>query len=429
MKPFSVFLRGNRYYVAFKNEETGKYLSAISTKKTKKEDAVRQAWVWYKEGVPDKKGITDLKTLTLYDTIRRSVVTKQDAEFLIEDLKRKGIILSCVFAGAPDAVPLFDYLDEFWDFDRSPYIREKLRAEHSIHRNYVLQNKRIIKMFWQPFFPDTLLGELQASDIERFIEHLSECKNKKGMPLSFLRKNSIIKAGTIALKRAFRKGKISKDITAGIMFFSGSMKERLILTPKLASGLFTIEWSDERSKIANMLSMVTGLRLGEILGLQYGDLGNDYINVKRSWNQTDKIKTTKNNKPRIVEVTFPYVIDILKELAGLNPHSCNSDSFIFWADRLSNKPMERKIIIDGLRKSLVACGLNEDDAKKYTFHGWRHFYTTYMRGKLDDKLLQSQTGHLSIEMLSHYSAHLRDGDRKKIRKVQREVFASLLPKK
>jgi hypothetical protein len=45
MLPFSIFYifyrtERHTYYVAFKNEETGRYLPAISTKKTKEADAV-----------------------------------------------------------------------------------------------------------------------------------------------------------------------------------------------------------------------------------------------------------------------------------------------------------------------------------------------------------------------------------------------------
>jgi len=98
--PFSVFLRGSRpfYYVAFKNEETGRYLPAISTKKTKETDAVRQAWIWFRDGIPHKGGSLDLKVLSLRDAIRHSTISMPDAEFIIEELKRRGIVLSCVFA-------------------------------------------------------------------------------------------------------------------------------------------------------------------------------------------------------------------------------------------------------------------------------------------------------------------------------------------
>ena len=89
--------------------------------------------------------------------------------------------------------------------------------------------------------------------------------------------------------------------------------------------------------------------------------------------------------------------------------------------------MEQKLFLRGLRDSLVTSGLGKDKAAKYTFHAWRHFYTTYMRGKVEDKLLQSQTGHLTIEMLERYSEHVIQSDRDKIRDALTDVFSSLLP--
>jgi len=423
--PFSVFYRSARhtYYVAFKNVETGKFLPAISTKKTTEDAAVKQAWVWFREGIP-RKG--DIKTCSLRDTIRHSEISLSDAEFIVNDLKRRGIVLACVFAGAPDSVSLADYLTEFWDWDRSPYIREKLRAEHSIHRNYVRGVNLDIKKYWIPFFPSALLGSVTANDIEKFIEHLSNIRFGDKQ-LSSIRKNGIIKAGTIPLRWAYRKGKIPQDITRGIIFFSGKAAERKILIPQQATAIFNQEWADERCKIANMTAMVTGLRAGELQGLQTRDLGDGCLMVRHSWNYFDKLKTTKNNCERIVELPFPSVLDSLKYLASLNPHGAAPESFVFWSSHSANKPMEQKLFISGLRNALIASGLSETDARGFTFHGWRHFFTTYMRPKIEDKLLQSQTGHKTIPMLDRYSDHLKPGDRDKIREAQVEVFSSLLP--
>ena len=147
MVPFSVFRRGNRpcYYVALKNEETGDYLPAISTKKITKDAAIRQAWVWFKKDIPVKGGSLDLKTRSLHDTIRHASLSMPDAEFIMGELRRRGLVLSCVFAGTPDAVIFAEFIEEFWDYDRSPYIREKLRAENSIHRHYCRSMARVVK--------------------------------------------------------------------------------------------------------------------------------------------------------------------------------------------------------------------------------------------------------------------------------------------
>jgi hypothetical protein len=48
-------------------------------------------------------------------------------------------------------------------------------------------------------------------------------------------------------------------------------------------------------------------------------------------------------------------------------------------------------------------------------------------GKLEKKLLKSQTGHLTDEMLTHYGEHQIDGDRERIQTAQREIFGGLLP--
>ncbi|MDR2731563.1 MAG: site-specific integrase [Treponema sp.] len=427
--PFSVFLRGKRpyYYVAFKNEETGRYLPAISTKKIKEADAVKQAWVWFREGVPSNGGSVDLKVAFLRDTIRQADISTNDAEFIIGDLKRRGLILSCVYSGAPDSVRFADYLNEFRNWEHSPYIREKLRAEHSIHRNYVNGMIGDVKKYWIPFFPSVLLGELSPNDIERFVDHLSDIKNKKERSISNIRKNGIIRAGTIPLRWAYRKGKIGQDITRGIILFSGKSTERPILTPQLAASIFNHEWSDEHSKVANMTAMVTGLRAGELQGLRAGDLGDGCLLVRHSWNRFDKLKPTKNNRDRVAELPFPLVLQSLKYIASLNPHGAGDNSYVFWASLSANKPMEQKLFIKGLRKSLIMSGLNETAACGFSFHGWRHFFTTYMRDKIEDKLLQFQTGHKAIAMPHHYSDHILPGDRDKIRDAQVELFSSLLP--
>ena len=179
-----------------------------------------------------------------------------------------------------------------------------------------------------PFVKNKLSGDIKTIDIERFIDHLSEYKTANGKSLSNVRKNGIIKAGMIPMRWAYRKGKINKDITQGIILFS-SKKKRNILTPDLVSSVFKQEWSDERSKIANLTAMVTGLRVGELQSLLFGDLDNNCLIVRNLWNDYDKLKTTKNNCERSVEFPFPSIMESLKYIASFNPHGCNNNSFIF----------------------------------------------------------------------------------------------------
>jgi integrase len=184
---------------------------------------------------------------------------------------------------------------------------------------------------------------------------------------------------------------------------------------------------DERARLANLLAAVTGLRAGEIMGLQIQDLRDDCINVRHSWNNRDGLKTTKNNETRTVEVPFPNIIQDLLALARLNPHGVRMDSYVFWEEKLSQRPIQGKIFVNGLRDALLKTGMGREAAKVYVFHAWRHFYTSYMRGRIDMKLLQSQTGHKTVPMVEHYSGHRLSGDRERIRQAGVEAFGQLVP--
>jgi integrase len=89
--------------------------------------------------------------------------------------------------------------------------------------------------------------------------------------------------------------------------------------------------------------------------------------------------------------------------------------------------MQGRSFVLGLRDALVKIGFSKDEAEKFDFHGWRHFFTSYMVKKLDKKLLKSQTGHKTDVMIALYSDHETDGERETIQITSRETFAGLLP--
>jgi integrase len=337
-------------------------------------------------------------------------------------LKRRGLLKTFILSTSKQAVNFTDYLQTFWDFETSPYIKEKLRKNHGIHRYYCRAQLCSINAYWVAFFKGRLLGSITRQDIETFLDSLES----GGRKLSAARKNQIVKAGTIAMKWAFTKEMIDKDITQGITWFSGKAQERQILSPEQAAAVFRVQWKDDRTKMASMLSAVTGLRAGELQGLRVQDIGADCLYIRHSWNCRDGLKTTKNNEDRIVEVPFPGIIQDLLHLAKQNPHGSSMDSFVFWGERRDGKPIEERLLINDLRDALVKTGMSKESAKVYCFHGWRHYFTAYMRDRVTEKLLQGQTGHKTVAMLSHYSDHKIAGDREKIQAAQIQAFGGLL---
>jgi integrase len=421
--PFSVFKRADRpcYLVAFKNEETGEYLPAISTKQKTESEAVETAFIWLRNGIPCGKDRLNIKQYSLRNMAKSADVTKADAVFICKELQRRGFLKSYVMAESRQAVDFGEYLRGFWDYENSPYVRERLRKKHSLHRRYVKGQAGDVEKYWIPFLPGKVLGGVTWEDVDAFISRL------EGLPLSPKRKNKIITAGAVPLKWAFHRRMIDSDVFSGHTKFSGAAAERRILSPELAAAVFRVSWKDERARLANMLAMVTGIRAGEVQGLRVQDLGKDCLYIRHSWNFMDGLKTTKTNECRTVEVPFPAIIQDLLDLAGRNPHGANMDSFVFWAELSADKPMEAEIFLRDLRAALIKTGMSRESAKAYTFHGWRHYFTSYMRERVNEKLLKSQTGHKTLAMLEHYSDHRTVGDKEQIQTAQIAAFGGLIP--
>jgi integrase len=417
--PFSLSKRtGHKfYYVQFKNAN-GKYLPAVSTGQIDKAIALDLSFKWLHEGVPRtcKSGNQkyDRPVPLLLNDMIRTVKSNDEAVYICGELKRLGYIKSYIADGSESAESLISFLSNFWDYDSSPYIKEKLRKNHGIHRNYVTGQKLSVEKYWKPCFGNRLLGEITRHDIDLFTDKLDDMAGRK---LSAGRKNIIIKAGTVPLRWAYSKEIIEKDVTRDITWFAGRQRERQLLTPELVRCVFAAEWRDIRAKLANMVAAITGLRAGEIQGLRAGDIGKDCLYVRHSWNPRDRLKPTKNNEVRTVEIPFPFIINELINLACRNPYGANADNYVFWTRKQVDKPIEARIFLKGLRDALVKTGMPRTSVNEYEFHEWRHYFTSYMRDKINLKLLKSQTGHKTDSMIFKYSDHLLPGERELVRQA------------
>jgi hypothetical protein len=147
--PFLVFKRTGRrsYSVVFKNETTGKYLPAISTKQETEAVAIETAFRWLRDGIPRRGEALPVKKYTLRDMATETDITAADCEFICKELQCRGLLKSFVVAETRAAVSFTEYLLNFWDYDNSPYVREKLRKNHGIHRRYCNIQKRAVEVY------------------------------------------------------------------------------------------------------------------------------------------------------------------------------------------------------------------------------------------------------------------------------------------
>ena len=414
-EPFILSKRNNSpyYQVRFKNPDSTssqRYLSAKSTKETVKSKAIAAAWRMYNE--------TEVKNKSVIEKVKESCLSESELLELIGVIVSKSSVKISV--ENTEHILAETFFRDFWNEEKSPYIAEKKRMGKHIGLTYIYESNRDVCKYWIPFFKDKNLDEITKRDIKNFINKVDEEK------LSWSRKQKIYRSGAVALRWAFNDELINRDVTAGIVSFSGTSKKKKILTKETAELLFSTHWEDEKAELANLVAMLTGMRAGEILAIRKQDIGKDCIYVNHSWNKKEGLKTPKNGDTRIVYFPFPSIIQSMLKLVADNPLGNKLDSFVFWGAIKPEHPMDIKKLRVSLHKQLLKIGFSKKEVTDYCFHSWRHFYTAYMSDRINQRALQSQTGHKTLVMLEHYSNHQLETDARNIGNAQIEMFGQIV---
>ncbi|MCR4940134.1 MAG: tyrosine-type recombinase/integrase [Treponemataceae bacterium] len=329
----------------------------------------------------------------------------------------------------PKRYRLLEFLNYFWDYEKSPYVQDKLLHGQRISRGYCYEQRWTLG-YWNNFFTESkMLDELTTDDLYHFEMYLKDVMRKNGNHLANETINNIIKPGRTALRWAARKNLIPYNPADALTCYSVHHKERGVLEGNELTRLFRKAfWPDIRVKAACMLAMSTGMRMGEILALRRRDFDDSYVYVSHSWGAMFGLKGTKNGFSRKVPL-HPEVRDVLLELAMNNPFTEgkeDEDSYLFWG-RLPTKPVGGKYIREGFYYAMETIGIDKDERKRrnIVFHSWRHFHAAELSGRCGEHSAQVVLGHLSPMMTRHYANHRTEKDLDNVRKAMRPVVSRL----
>jgi len=431
---FYIYKRARVYYAKLIDPKTGVMLNARSTGKTNKDEALVVIAGWLNSGLPcDREGgRRDVAAVFALEAILEAIraspgLDEEDARAIIGALHERGLSEAYAIKPATESELLIDFLRRFWNWDHSPYIREKLALKHSMTKRRVYDCIIRVNAYWAPAFPSLRLDEVKRKDLKEFVLSLSE----RGLASGTI--NSILVAGTVALRWAFQNELIPADVTSGLLKLSGKPKKRGILDLKEAGALFELRWPDERVRLANLVASTTGLRIGEILALRRSDIGSDRLMIRHSWSNYDGLKCPKNGEERIVPL-IPEIRDALLSLLDKNPHRRGADDFVFYSTT-PKRPMDGGGVLDGLKEALVQLRAGEKpsdeqrkEAKEYwkerniVFHSWRHFYATNMANRIDSRKVMATTGHKTGAVFEAYADHQAEEDFLEVAGMTSKVF-------
>lgn len=365
------------YYVRFRNPETGVYLSAVSSGMTNKPAASNWA----------------------------------------DDQIRRGKI---ILPGKRN-VTFDDFARDFWNFEKSEYIRGKLARGQQIGRSHAKISAGYVERHILPYFEGRSLASIRTFEIEKWMLSLLDAGELS--PKSI---NLVFAAFRTILREAFRAGYIPTDPTAQVRPLSLKPVERGILSPDEVRRLFdeatipTVWKGSLRNYTANLLAVATGMREGEIRALQVANVHLDYVEVVHSWEQGFGLKGAKWNSERIVPIPSK-VSAKLAEVIEASPYKEPEDLVFFGPSRCV--PMHSKLFTKPLYRALGSIGIDENARRdrNLTFHGLRHFFNSICRGRVPDSKLQRVTGHRTLAMTELYTHSLGD-DFNEVRAVQESLF-------
>ena len=471
MRPYYLTKNSYGYYlVSFTNKETGLRTPYKSTHTKDYSEAITIAMKWFTEGVPSENVIrakrqkeseckinidnlltrlSEVEAKTLYDKIAAqfgfgvpvvqtpvpvpiaapaettTVIPKKnalsDSGLLPEDVAQKlyePLNPEC-------KMNLCEFLQNFWTPEKSEYIKNKRAHNKPIGDYHCKEMFNMVDRYWKPFFGEEFtVGQLTEQYLEDFLQELANFRHLKGATINHART-----CGATGLKWLKNKGLIHSNPMANVEAFSKSDSvARGIPSEREIKELYELTWDSEVMYLAFNLSAFSGLRPGEISGLQVRDIDSetDLLTIRHSWHRTGFLKSTKTNLIRKVPVAHNIIIRLLAQ-AQLCP-KFGEESFVFWSNVMIDKPYLPQYYDDGFFEALHKIGVSEEERRERNidFYSLRHFCATYLANMTDMRNVQAVLGHSTPAMTSHYANHMTDEHMDTIREIFEQSRLSIL---
>lgn len=370
--------------------------------------------VWY-----NRARTEDGRRTTAWST---GQTTKSAARAHCRQLERNGRLIPVRDAPAPtQEISFADLALDFWSWDRSEYVRARLRfsdpARPAISERYCRDMARLVELHILPTFRRRHVADITPQEVEAWALRL---RDEKG--LSGKRVNNAVSCLRVMLAEAYRAGILPWDPKqkGKIRALGNARRERGRLTYDEVRRLFADDalataWRGHTLyRSVNLVAAATGCRQGEILGLRDADVFPDHLHVAHSWTLGFGLGPTKTRRARDVPLP-PRAYEAVRPFLG-------SGGYVFSMNN-GESPCTGNRVTDALYQALEAIGVTDRAERNITFHSWRHWLNSTLRARaVPDDIVRKVTGHSTADMTEAYTAYLPE-DFAPVAAIQREVFA------
>lgn len=363
-RPYSLFKKSNGYFYVLFLLPDGSRSQNKSTGTKNRLEAEKKAMEWSVLGdIPvrvnskkEKAKSQSVDRLSFFNSMATYDFSPEEIDKMISIMKKRSFILSAVKPNSKQSIPVEDFLAEFWNYDKSPYVKELAIEGKILSRSHVKTEISRVENYWIPKLKGMCIGSITNDILKEVVS------DKKIQKLAGKTINGIVEGITTPLKWAMRNHYIENITFDGLKRRNTKSEEREILTMEQAEKVMNIGWDNDKAKLANKVAMRTGMRASEIRGLRICDIQEDGIHVDHAWDRYARDnKCCKNGEAR--QLPIPISKELREELmfmGKMNPF-CNTDKeYIFFSDK-GNTPIDNSGWLKYLRRALSEIGYEKPE--------------------------------------------------------------------
>ena len=348
-RPYSLFKKFNGYYyVQFlladgsrsQNKSTG-------TKDRKEAESIAMRWAVLGD-IPErinskaeKAKSQSVDRISFFNSMSTYDFSPEEIDKMISIMQKRGFILSAVKPNSKQSIPIEDFLDEFWNYEKSPYVQELALEGKNLSRSHVKNERSRVENYWIPKLKGKCIGFITNDMLKDIVS------DKKIQKLAGKTINGIVESITTPLKWAMKNQYIENITFYGLKRRNTKSEERAILTMEEADKVMNIGWENDKAKLANKLAMQTGMRASQIRGLRICDIHAEGIIVDHAGTVTqgliNVVRMEKHDK---------FLFQFQK---NLEKNSCSSENLIHSAKQIK---LIFSAAINAILLWIILAGLN-----------------------------------------------------------------------
>lgn len=286
-----------------------------------------------------------------------------------------------------------DYLERWLDDTAALKVREST----------LLQYRRVVRLHVLPDLGRIRLVRLTTADLQS----LYRKKLESGLGIASV--TYIQRVMHRALKKAVEDGSVARNVAESTELPSIPKSRARAMSVEEARAFIDAARSDARGALY-LVAIGTGLRRGELLALQWGDvdLERGTIAVRRAMSKAARgwVESAPKTEAGERVVSLPaFALGALKAYRGAGS-APTPRTLVFATSK--GTPIDGRNLLRGYKAFLAAAGIDTT----YTFHSLRHSAATMMLTLGEHpKVVQEQLGHsriaVTMDVYSHVSPHLQ----------------------